>query len=198
MKRNFCYLIILISLCCLTYYFEEFRVLRKIEQQRLKDQLVHPDQFDELVAMRTTNASLLFSKEEILTEKDKKRVDKKKAREFFLQLTHLRIRRIIEKATLEKLGIQHFFDDFSQRIYLQFKDGHTKLILGKKLEFDRAFYMKVTQNKEEKYVIVYDTSPRTGLYLQEEEHRTNFAYLNLKAMIKREDRFFTISSLKPE
>ena len=163
-----------------------------MDRQRKKNQLVDAAQFQNILAIKTVKASLVFTKNTIVTEKNKTKVDKKKVREFYQKLTSLRVKRSLERPEVEKLGLEHFFNDFSQRIHLQFKENSLDLVLGKKLEFDRTFYMKITKNRKERYAIVKDIAPRQGLYFKENAHRTSFAYLSLKEMMNRDDTFFTL------
>ncbi len=192
MKKNLFYFIFLTALGFVAYYFEEFKVVQKTDRQRLETQLVDTIKFQDILALKTTKASLVFANDTFVTEKDKAEVDKEKVQQFFHKLTSLRVVRVLEKSEIEKLGLEHFFGDSSPRLDLQFTNDSLELILGKKLEFDRTFYMKVIRNRKEQYIIARDIAPRQGFYFKENEHRTSFSYLNLKEMMNKDNSFFTV------
>lgn len=190
--KNLTLFLLLLGLGIFTYELEEKGDRENREREKKKHQLIDPKIMGSLLSFKTAQASLLFSDGEIFSEKTKEKMDGPRVQDFFNRLQSLRVEKTIEREHIEKLGDHHFFPENPHHYFsFGFEGGEVDFILGKKLDFDETFYMKVVSKTEgERYLVVRDTGPREGLYFQEDEHRSALAYMKLKDMMGKNDSFF--------
>ena len=190
MKRNFILVFVLFMLCLFTYVVEERWGGLERERQRREAQLIDPSKTKNLLAFKTKKASLIFTEDGIFVEKNRIRASETKVQSLFDELYPLQIERRIDGLEIERLGQHHFFDDFSDRLRFEFEEVNIDFILGRKLEFDETFYMKVVSGEETNYLVVRDTSVKSDIYFREDKRRAMVSYLKLKNIMERDDVFF--------
>ena len=162
----------------------------KKEKLAAASRLIEPSKLGRLVMFQTRKASLIFKGDDVFTEKNHIPCDKRKVQDFFDALVSLKVVRIIEAEQIERLGERHFFDDPTPHLKFIFENTTLGFVLGKKLNFNETFYMKIIEDKNERYAIVKDTSPITKIYLQEDVGRSNLPYLKFLEAANTADHFF--------
>lgn len=169
MKKNIALFLILISLLSVIYYVEEVSFTnKKMAQALVSNELGVPTE-------------IVFSSFAILMDGDNYHfknsdevVDKKKLDRLLGMLSYLQVIRELNPDALsqQRDSKNDFFAKDALTLSFIFKQAKISFVLGNKIKFSQNFYMKmIDADQNERWLIVNDTSPMTGMYRQEKVHR---------------------------
>lgn len=198
MKKNIILFITLVLLIAFVYQFEEKRTTDKKNQEEEKALLFDPQKLGEISSIEFINTKLVGYNGKFYTTKRHHSVDTNKLQYIFNILSGIRIKRMLDKEEILKVGIDNFFPDEKLKLKFIFQYDEVEFFLGKKLEYNRSFYMKVKNKDRTSYIIAHDIVPILGTHLKEDYHRSTDNYLRIKSILYLDESFFYNTYLFPK
>ncbi len=192
MKRNlFLFSLLVISLF-FTYVFEELGHVQKEKKEDEASRILDFKVLGKLKSFKTANAELVAGNGHFETVNPSYPVDVAKMDALFEILSKIKVRRILLPEESQKLKEEDFFPHKNLWFHFILEKGEVEVLLGKKLEIDSTFYIRMKRSDQPQAVwaIAYDDSPVEGIYSQEED-RTNLAkYQRLTSLLLLKSDFF--------
>lgn len=188
-RNLFLFLFLVIGLS-VTYWFEERGSNIKRVEEKSQYQILNVKEFGELKGFK--GIKLNFKKVgDTFISHDNIEFSTKKTNEFFTILSGLKAKSIIPNEDVVKVGRQFYIPDDSMKMSFEFEKGELEFILGKKLEYDQAFYMDIVKKGTHQIFIVNDESPDPNVYKNDSEYKKSDAkYKRLEMMFLLTNIFF--------
>lgn len=193
MKKNLVLLCVCAGLSIGIYYFQEVGDLEKKEARIKRDQLFDPSSLGEIQEISTAQVRLVNSDNGYKIHNSEKNVDERKLQVFFDAIAGIRIQRVIEKEEIKEKNIETYFTTQGsslERLVFKFEKSKIEFYLGRKLEFDQSFYMKVIHNDKIKYLIAFDSKALETAVAKESYHRNDMKYRRFQSLFYLNDDFF--------
>ena len=192
MKGNLLLLIILGLLISIAYFSEERTEQARLEQEKLAAQLYDPSRFGALQGLETPTTKILKGGEYYYTAKDYRISDPKIVEKVFDILSNVKSRRHLTPQEVKALDRKVLFPDDNALFTFYFEKGNLSYLLGRKLDFDRSFYMEIRNSLTglSHVVIAYDQTADEGAYPEEIFHRSPEKYNRLVSLLRLPDQFF--------
>jgi len=175
-----------------TYFFEELGHIQKGKQNDEASKVFNLKALGNLKSFKTANAELVFSNGQFETVNPRYLADKVKIDSLFGILGQIKISRFLTSLEIQKLDESLFFPDKNLWFKFFLENGQLEVHLGKKIEFNNTFYLKMKRSDQKDFVwgIAYDDSPVDGVYSQEED-RTHLAkYERMATLLLLKTDFF--------
>jgi hypothetical protein len=175
----------------ITYWFEERGTANKTLEDKKKLSILDVKELGDLKGFSGIKLNFKKSGESFIAADNNLELAPKKVEEFFTILAGLKTKSLIPNADVEKVGRKFYIPDESMKMSFQFEKGEMQFILGKKLDFDQAFYMDVVKNGAHQMFVVNDESPDPGVYTNEKEYnKSDVKYKRLEMMFLLTNVFF--------
>lgn len=191
MKSTIVLFISAIVLTTIVYFVEEKgSEIQKVANEK-KYMLFDPAELGEMRGFSGPNFNVVLEGTNYFSVNPKKRVDVQNVDAFFNEISGLRVKRVLSEEEIKDLDLKLIFP-FDEKLFLKFtfEKKNLDFYLGKKLDFDQTFYMKMKDESSEKFVIVEDSRPMDEVYLQTEAHRADGKYRKFKALVELDQSFF--------
>ena len=120
-------------------------------------------------------------------------LDRRKVQSFFDSLASVRISEVIDDQVVKEKQLETFFTTSGshlEKIRFVFENSTIEFFLGRKLEFDQSFYVKVVHDGVAKYVIAYDSSPLSQTVRKDVYHRSDIKYRRFQSLFYLDKSFF--------
>ena len=189
--RNLILFLILVVFVALTYWFEEKGTADKNQFEQKKYSILDAKDLGEMKGF--TGIKLNFKKvgDHFVAAENNLELSPKKVEEFFTILAGLKTKSLIPNEDVAKIGRQFYIPDETMKMTFQFEKGEMQFILGKKLDYDQAFYMDVIKGGIHQMFVVNDESPDPGVYTNEKDYnRSDAKYKRLTMMFLLTNVFF--------
>ena len=189
--KNFYFLIILASLITYVYFFEERAGIEKTQHNFKIEQLFDVKSLGELKRIYHKNLSLVKVGERYFVEKDFP-VSQKQLDIFFDQLTSIKAKRKITKEELLEIPKELLKRDKPIELHVEFSKGALIFELGKKLDFDTTFYMRVknTKSNEDKWIVANFENAYSHQLSKKDTHRSTAPYKQAESLFSLSENFF--------
>jgi len=184
-KFNLILLGIFIILGFFSYYHEEIGEIKKKEEEKEKKQVFKTDHLGPLTEFVVLNDRLILKDDFFYSKNHGHRISGVAIQQTFNLLSKIHMGRVIPESQIESLGESYFVPAHNPELRFVFKQGQMIFKLGKKLDFGKEFYMKVSQNGESRVVVAYDTSEIESIVRKEDSHRSSSKFLRLKRVFER-------------
>jgi hypothetical protein len=157
LKKNIVLLAIAIGLATFTYYFQEVGDKKERKANELEGRVLDPEALGELKGFSLSSVEISKQGGQYLVTSNGQLADERKIESFMQLLSAIKIKRKLSKVETAKLDRQDIFPENDELMTFVFANAKVIFRLGKKLSFDRSFYMEVQQG--EKRDIVMLTGP---------------------------------------
>lgn len=191
MKVTGVLIVIAILLTSIVYVFEEKADVAKRSEIEKKSLLIDPTSLGELKSFRGKNFKINTLDKIFYTDSPRKKADNESVDAFFNEISGVKVKRILDENEVKGLSeAQIFNDDSDSFLEFEFQNKTIYFQLGKKLDFDQTFYLKVKEGNSEKIIIAEDSKPLDQVYMQEDAHRADGKYRKFKSMMDLPQFFF--------
>ena len=190
MKRNLILLALAIGLGSFTYYYQELGDRQEREEEKHKGMLLDPAVLGELKAFRLPEVDITKQGDQYLFPDSGGLADERKVDWFFSILSGIRAKRIIPKEKWEQSKRSEFFPNDNEEMTFIFENGQVTFLLGKKLEFDRSFYIEVKNGEKVSHVVAFDSGPLDTAYEKKEGHRADHHFRRFQSLFYLSKDFF--------
>jgi hypothetical protein len=192
-KKNLILLSICVGLSIATYIFQEVGDINREKQEVERDQLFDVSLLGEIKEINTAKVKLVNNGTSYTIFNSQKNVDERKLQVFFDSIAGIRIQRIIEEEEIKEKNISTYFTTQGsslERLTFKFEKSQIDFFLGRKLEFDQSFYMKIIHDGKTKYIIAYDSKALETAVEKETFHRNDMKYRRFQSIFYLNDDFF--------
>jgi hypothetical protein len=189
--KNLALFVALVIFVGITYWFEEKGNADKklLEQNRYS--ILDVTEFGALKALRGIKLNFKKVGDIFVAGENNLDLAPKKVDEFFRILSGLKSKTSIPSKDVQKVGRSFYIPDETMKMKFEFENGNLEFVLGKKLDFDQAFYMEIIKNGEHQMFVVNDESPDPGAYTSEKEYNKSDAkYKRLEMMFLLTNVYF--------
>lgn len=187
MKKNLGLFIALIGLATFTYFFQEKRDIKKIEEKEAGQRLINPKQVGGLRKIEMPFVEIRKEGQEFYTH-DGFLVDKEKFQKFLDALGYLQVKNHLKTEAFGQL--QSFIPDEKSWIKFTFDRGEATFYLGNKVATSQHFYMLVKGRLGRDLYVIEDSASIVGAYQQHEEYRSSLKYERFKNLIHSQSSSF--------
>lgn len=190
-NRNLILFLILIIFIGLTYWFEEKGTADKRQEDKIRYSILDVKDFGEMTGVKGIKINFKKVGNAFVAGDNNLDLSLKKVEEFFTILAGLKTKNIISNEDVAKVGRNFYIPDDTMTMKFQFEKGDIDFILGKKLDYDQAFYMDVIKNGKHQMFVVNDESPDPGAYASDKDYNKSEAkYKRLEMMFLLTNVFF--------
>lgn len=190
MRRNLILLFLAIGLGSFTYYYQELGDRQEREDEKNKGMLLDPTILGELKAFRLPEVDITKQGDQYLFPDSGELADERKVDWFFSILSGIRSKRIISKEKWEESKRSEFFPNDNEEMTFIFENGRVTFLLGKKLEFDRSFYIEVKNGDKVSQVVAFDSGPLDTVYEKQDGHRADHHFRRFQSLFYLSKEFF--------
>ncbi len=189
--RNLFLFIFLIIFIGITYWWEEKGTIDKKAEDLTRYSILDSKELGELIGFKGVKLNFKKVGEDFVAANNNLELSKNRVSEFFTILAGLKVKNAIGNADVSKVGRSFYIPDESMKMNFKFAKGELEFILGKKLDFDQAFYMEITRDGNKQIFVVNDESPDPGVYVNEKDYNKSEAkYKRLQTMFLLTNVFF--------
>ena len=188
--RNLSFLVILIGLITYVYFFEEKENIAQQEQKQMQLQLFDLKALGEMKGMTHSNLSMIKKSGKFIVGKDFL-ASEKQINLFFEQLTSLKVMRKLTDQEINEIPENLLKREQPIVMTVNFENGQLVFELGKKLEIDTTFYMKLTNTQKNitQWLVVKFENAYTH-QMGKSSYRTDAPYKQVEAILSLNDSFF--------
>lgn len=189
--KNLSLFILLILALGATYLFEERGNRQREEKEAKKSSLLDASTMGDIAGIE--GVKLNFEKRgQVYYDKETNlRLREERLDEFFQILSGLKVKTFLNQEEVAKVSEGFYIPDPSMKMTFHFEKGQMTFILGKKLEYDQTFYMKVIRDNKSQVVVVSDESPDPGVYENDEQYKKSDAkYRRLQVVFLLTNKYF--------
>ncbi len=192
MKKNLGLLFILIALIASAYFSEELGEENRIAQLQIKERLYDPVKFGELQGLKTPAGKILRGRDDYYTSKEYKLADRSLVEFVFQILGGIKAKRFLTPDEIAGKERSVFIPNEKLKFTILFEKGTLTYVLGKKLDFDRSFYMEIHNSLTGKktMAIAYDVTPDEAPKSESEFHRSSEKYDRLLTLLSLPEDYF--------
>lgn len=174
-----------------TYWFEEKGTADKKLEDKKKYSILEVQELGEMKGFKGVKLNFKKVGDAFVSADNNLELSPKKVEEFFTILAGLKTKNSISNEDVLKVGRTFYIPDDTMRMNFQFEKGNLEFILGKKLDYDQAFYMEVIKNGNRQMFVVNDESPDPGVYANDKDYnRSEAKYKRLEMMFLLTNVFF--------
>ncbi|MEC7277266.1 MAG: hypothetical protein VXV96_13190 [Bdellovibrionota bacterium] len=188
--KNLILLVIAILLGVFTYFFQELQDREDYKNEQRKGQILNPEELGEIKGFSLPQVDLIKQGDQFLFPESGELVDERRVEWFMKILAGVKIKRVIPKEQWQNKKREDFFDDEEKKIEFIFHGQSVSFLLGKKLDFDRSFYMEVTTQEKTELVIAFDSGDHEAIYDKSQAHRSDHHYQRILSLINLDKNFF--------
>lgn len=188
MKRILTLTSILIALLLAIYFIEERPSQDK--WQRDAKSALNFQEMGELKAIRLPKAKLRKVKDHFISEDSQIPLSDQRVEELLSIMSQIKALRFIPEDEVIKSGTAFFFDTDQLKMELEFEKGKVNIFLGKKLEYEKSFYLMIERNQKRHVMVAFDDSIQEGLVEKEDEHRSDLKYRRFLSLFFLTDLYF--------
>jgi hypothetical protein len=189
--KNLSLFIALIFALGLTYLFEEKRNKDIELEQNQKLAVLDIKTFGELKSFKGIKLNIKKVGEKYYSIDPELKLSDARLGEFIKILTGLKIKSVLDDKDVSKIDRSFYIPNNDLKLTFTFEKGQLEFSLGKKLDYDQAFYMEVIKNNQKKMMVVNDESPDPTAYQNEEEYKkSDFKYKRLQMLFYLTNVFF--------
>ena len=181
-KNLFLFLILVVAIG-VTYWFEERGNTNALKLEQKRTEVLNTEHLGELIGVKGIKIDFIKKGENYFARENNIILAKARIDEFFKILGGLKVKTFLLDSDVSKVGRAFYIPDDALKMSFQFEKGEVTFSLGKKLSFDQAFYMEITQDGKKHIVIVNDESPDPGVYKTDQEYQVSEAKYKRLTMI---------------
>jgi hypothetical protein len=196
-KRNG---ILLGSICLLLtfiYIYQEVGGIKRKEVSEKEGMLFDPTYLGAIKSFTNIKSTVLIDGKQYYLNPGRKPADERKVNAFFDALSSIRIKRELSAKEVEELGLRLFFTTEGsevEKVIFRFDKSMITFTLGKKLDFDQSFYMKVTEEDgdklKERFIIAFDQASLNVPVAKDTYHRTDVKYRRFQSLLYLGNDYF--------
>jgi|GEM_PF-3742972 len=195
MKKTLILLFVAIGLGVFTYYHEELGTERKLAKEKKQKALFDAADLGGFVGVKFPKLTIKKIDNRFRVLETNQLVDERKFQGVLDQLGQLQVKKIVENTNgsggqAPKLERQLFIPDDTHQFIFLFEKGEIPVTLGKKLEYDQAFYIEIKSPKETKIVLAVDASPETRPMTERDHELNPYKYKDLITTIHLMPSFY--------
>jgi hypothetical protein len=190
LKKNIVLLAIAIGLATFTYYFQEVGDKKERKANELEGRVLDPEALGELKGFSLSSVEISKQGGQYLVTSNGQLADERKIESFMQLLSAIKIKRKLSKVETAKLDRQDIFPENDELMTFVFANAKVIFRLGKKLSFDRSFYMEVQQGEKRDIVIAFDSSDLNGVYQRGDAHRAEHHYKRFQSLFYLDQKYF--------
>lgn len=190
MKKNLILFLIAVGLGLLTYFYQELPDRKEVEEKEKRGALLDPEALGELKGIGLPEVKITKQGEQYLLPLTGELVDERKIEWFMNILSKIKMRRLLPDENWTASKRKEFFPSDEERMEFIFQNGRVTFLLGKKLEFDRSFYIEVDDGKKVSRVVAIDSGVMDAVYDKEAGHRADHYYRRFQSLFYLKPDFF--------
>ena len=189
--RNIALLVILSSLVGYVYFFEEKKSIEAYRDREKAESLLDLRSAGDMLSLKTAKFHLEKRGDNFFVDSDFE-VAQKQLDTFFSQLENIRVQRILTQDELNEVNPSTLESLLKLDVSVSFKNSILTFSLGKKIEFNQNFYLKITnsQAKSEKWVIAKYQNTYSGKSSEKNQYRSDIAYKQIISLFSLGSDFF--------
>lgn len=191
MKKNLIFLGILSLLLTFTYFFQEKRD-RDFYQSRenLANTLQEGLEFEKLKIIQLKKTKIEKRDEIYFLPKYNYPASKDRIDDLLRRLGDMKVKRVLEESEVKKLKKEDFLRKDDPFISFTFeKNKNITFTIGKKLEFNDSFYVKLQRDNKESVVIAAIEEAKESFIGNEDEYQ-RYQYDELISLIRKKESFY--------
>lgn len=195
-KKNLILLGVLIAAIAITYFFEERANINNEKQKIIETSLLNADSLGDLKQVVGIKLNIEKRGPLYYDKNNNLRMNPNRLDEFFKILSGLKVISTLNQAEVSKVGLNFYIPDPTMKLAFKFEKGEMVFTLGKKLDYDQSFYMKVDKGQDSQVVLVRDDSPDPGTYENEDAYKKSDAkYKRLQVVFYLTNKYFQDTSV---
>ncbi len=190
MKQNILLLITATLLATFTYFYQEVGDKEKKHVKEIEGRVLDPEALGELIGFSLAHVDVAKQGGQYLVTNSGQFADERKIETFMQLLSGIKIKRKLKESEVLKLDKKEIFPSKEEVMTFIFSKAKVIFRLGKKLSFDRTFYMEVENGQKRDIVIAFDSSSLDGVYQKNEAHRAEHHYKRFRSLFYLNSNYF--------
>jgi hypothetical protein len=191
-KRNLFLFFLALCLGLVSYYYQEKKDRSEYQQSLESEKLVDTTHLGTLVGIQTPSLLVHKGPQGFLLPRLQAPADDRLVNSFLESLGRIKVVRRLNEGEITDKTWGQFFPNLNRTILFTFEKGALTFLIGKKLSFDRTFYVAVRLGGEEKWkaAIVKNVAKGEEFYIKENAHRSDIPYRKALTLLKLKDEEF--------
>lgn len=190
MKKNLLLFSLAVLLAVFTYFFQEVGDLDKKRAKEEEGRVLNPEELGVLKGFTLAEVDLSKQGQQYLMTHTGQLADERKIESFMQKLAAIKIKRKLSPEELLTLDRDSVFPMKDEIMTFVFSRQKVSFQLGRKLDFDRSFYMEVIQGEKKDVVIAFDSSDINAVYQKGAAHRSKHHYDRFRELFYLKKSFF--------